>query len=197
MPRPEGPGHFEARIAKERDEAYRDRSRLFGVLSLTSNPTSIPMWAHYAATHAGFAIGFETASEPFTRAIAANKLRPVRYQQDRVSLTRGSGGQPWIHPDSIFLTKSPDWEYEQEWRWLECCDPKDYAELVASPGGELLYLRPIPSQCIRQVVVGYRAPHTLVESLQALRLTPEYSHLELLKIALNESCYRLDIEPLT
>jgi hypothetical protein len=196
MPGAEGIGHFEAKIAGERGENYRNKARLSGILSLASKADSIPMWAHYAAGHKGFVIGLDTATEPFDQAIAAGKLRRVRYQQDRISLTRGSGGQAWVGPDGIFHTKSTDWQYEQEWRWLECCDPGKYADLVTGPDGELLYLRPIPSHSIRQVIVGHRAARILIESLLALKLTADYRHLELLKIALHESSYTLEIEPL-
>jgi hypothetical protein len=191
---PDGLAPFEAKIATQREEGYREKSRLFGVLSLTSKRDSIPMWTHYAASHKGFAIGFDTGSGLFQQAISDSKLRPVQYQQDRISLTRGLEDRPWVHPDTILFTKSRDWEYEQEWRWLECCDPSDYAELVAGSTGELLFLRRIPPESIRQIVLGYRAERLLVESIQALKLSRDYGHLELLRVALNESCYKLEIE---
>ena len=114
--KPEDPAYFEETIAKRRDDEIREKSRLYGVLSLSERKDSIAMWTHYAASHTGFVIGFDTGTTFFNRALAENKLNPVRYEMERVGLTRGLPDKPWIKADAIFQTKSPDWAYEAEWR---------------------------------------------------------------------------------
>src|ERR1035441_6605412 len=38
----------------------------FGIFCMTEDPRSQLMWAHYAAKHTGFVIGFRTSLEPFS-----------------------------------------------------------------------------------------------------------------------------------
>jgi hypothetical protein len=183
---PEAPGHFEAKIAKKREAACEDESRNSCILSLAERRDLIPMWAHYADEHRGFVIGFDTGSAFFSQAIADRKLRPVRYQQERVSLTRGLlPDQPSVKPDAIFRTKSLDWAYEQEWRWVECCDPS-----------QPIYLRPIPSDSIREVVLGYRIDPKTAEAILALKSIADYEHVRLFRVVLSKSHYSLEVEPL-
>jgi hypothetical protein len=185
-------GHFEAKVARKRESDYHEKSRLYSVLSLTAKWDSIPMWTHYAAAHRGFVIAFDTESSLFHEAIKAGKLRCVQYRGERVSLTRGLRDQPWAHPDTIFCMKSKDWTYEEEWRWIESCDPNEYADLVSGPNGELLFLRPILPESVRQIFLGYRADPSLSETIQALRLTRDYGHLEIFQVVLSSSYYKLE-----
>ncbi len=137
----EGVGRYEAKVAKRRNAAFNERSHASGILSLTQEPDSIPMWAHYAATHTGFVMAFDTAGTLFKGAIESGKLLPVTYLSERVSLTRGLPGQPWVRPETIFRTKSGEWEYEQEWRWIENEIPRDW--IVQRSAGEI-FLGPVP-----------------------------------------------------
>src|ERR1041385_3130272 len=89
-----------------------------GVLSLTEKPDNLLMWAHYAQQHTGFVIEFN-ADEPFfhhkrTESDEFGYLRKVSYSINRpnVFLTK-------VSSTDMFLTKSKDWEYEQEWRKLK------------------------------------------------------------------------------
>jgi hypothetical protein len=188
-------GHFEAKIAKQRDALYDEKSRLCAILSLAQRNDSIPMWAHYADSHRGFVIAFGTGTSFLKDPIETGKLQRVRYQPKRVSLTRGLPGQPWVPPDAIFRTKSTDWEYEQEWRWLESGSPCSWAQVVEAPSGDL-FPRPTPPESIRQIILGHRADSSLINSIMALKSTSDYDHLQLFRIALKESYYKLDIEPL-
>ena len=151
----------------------------------------MPMWTHYSAAHSGFAIGFDMESDLFSSAKMEQKLRKVKYLEERVSLTRGPVG-----PDEILFSKSIDWQYEEEWRWIERGNPDDYAEVVRAKNGDLLFLRQIPAQCIQELILGCRIRPTLAGSLQGLRSTPSYNHLKLFTVELDESRYKLRIIPL-
>jgi hypothetical protein len=154
------------------------------------------MWAHYADSHRGFAIGFNTASSFFKEAVAVGKLKRVEYESERVTLTRGMQNKSWIDPNIIFMTKSTDWQYEKEWRWLECGHPSDYAKIVSTPSGELLYLRPFEPETIGEIIIGYRADGKLIESLLALASSKDFNHLNLFKVVLHKILYKLEVEPL-
>ncbi len=105
----EGLGHFEARLAKSRETQCLENSRTFGVLSLAQENNSIPMWTHYAATHSGFAIGFDAESGWLGQAIREQKLDRVRYIRERICSTRLSPDHPELELDDIFMTKSAEW----------------------------------------------------------------------------------------
>jgi hypothetical protein len=152
------------------------------------------MWAHYTHQQRGFVVGFDTNSDFFRHAIADRRLRKVDYQRHRVNSTRGLPNQPWVGPDAVLWTKSTEWEYEEEWRWIESSNPDAYDEVVAAPNGELVYLRHVPEESICEIVLGYRADSVLVESIEALKSTPTYKHLQLFKVALNESYYKLELQ---
>lgn len=194
---PEAPAHFEEKIAKKRETVCEGESQNAGILSLTEKRDSIPMWAHYADAHRGFAIGFDTGSSFFKPAIANGKVRRVRYECGRPSLTRGlPPDRPWEGPDSIFWTKSPEWSYELEWRWIECSAPLDYAEVLTTAGGQILYLRPLPPGTVCEVVLGYRVDPKTAEEILALKSTAEYEHLHLSKVVLSKTHYSLEVTPL-
>lgn len=194
--RPEELGHFQAKLAKQGDEYYREKSRQCGVLSLASKNNSIPMWTHYADSHRGFVIGFDTTSGLFRKAIDDENLRLVDYEKDRVSVTGGVQGNPGVNPDIILRTKSGDWAYEEEWRWIESMDPSGYDELKPGPNGELIFLRRIPAESIRQIIIGFRASFPLSETIQALTRMSELAHIEVFKVALSASHYSLEFERL-
>jgi hypothetical protein len=189
VPAADGIVHFEAK-AKARDVHFRELSRLYGVLCLTTKKDSIPMWTHYAAAHEGFVIGFDTKSEFIANAISGGELSPVTYQPERPSLT----GK---YPTLIFLTKSTEWVSEEEWRWVKCCrSPSEYDEVLPSSSGELLYLCRFQPSSVREIILGCRANSTLKKSIQALTLTSEYRHVSLSRMALDEHHYQLQIESL-
>ena len=194
-PGPDRLGPVEKRAAKKRDSRAHEQARLYGVLSLTEKKDSILMWAHYAAAHTGFVIGFNTGRGLLAE--AERKLQKVLYHPERPSSTRGLPGQPWRGPDTIHVIKNSDWQHEREWRWIETCSPYDYAEVVAAPNGELLFLRRIPSDSIREVVLGCRSGSSLEESLRTLKSgDPDYRDLDLFKAARSSHGYGLVIKPL-
>jgi hypothetical protein len=192
---PDDPAHFEAKCDRKRQAEFLEKSRLYGVVSLTRRNNSIPMWTFYAASHRGFAIGFDTTSSFFRRAIDDRNLRRVDYGSQRVISTRGlPPDQPWVKPDAVLLMKSADWKHEEEWRWIDCCGPDGYDEVGSTPNGEPVYLRSIPPGSILEVILGCRATSDLAESIHALKSTAEYQHLKVLKVALSRSRYDLEIE---
>ena len=192
VPGPQGLGHFELSTARRRDDEYDEKSRVTGVLSLTAKRDSIPMWTHYAESHRGFVIGFDTKSAFFSEAIKADKLARVDYQKDRVSLTRGLEAASWTHPDAIFTTKSTEWEYEEEWRWLELAPPEG-AEVVTASNGELVFLRPLPPESVCEVILGCRADRCLTESILAIKSSTDYQHVTLFRVETDDNAYKLNI----
>src|SRR5579862_6421181 len=107
-----------------------------GILSLTEKPDNLLMWGHYSRGHTGFVLGLDTEDESFRallgksailRKVHYTKVRPGRgfdlgsYAQGPVAYVGPMSERESLNEEWLF-SKSTDWEYEQEWRfvrWLE------------------------------------------------------------------------------
>ena len=74
-------------LAKASQEAQGESfGKAFGILSLSERRDSLLMWAHYARSHTGLAVGFD-ASNPFFAQMSSDQsrgsLRPVAYRRER------------------------------------------------------------------------------------------------------------------
>ena len=88
-------------------DAWRDARRAMGVLSLTAKPTDMLMWGHYANSHQGACLEFDTSHPPFNLAhrICYDDERPIfrPLNADRSDLM-----------ERTLLRKAKVWEYEDE-----------------------------------------------------------------------------------
>jgi hypothetical protein len=136
-----------------------------GVLCLTVDPKDLLMWAHYASSHTGLCLGFDSNHAPFDEA------RPVKYLSERPSL---SGLDPTRLDaravEDVLLRKSPHWKYEQEWRVVKrpvrddekdfyraqmeigAANADDVANLLATQGGPGYYH--FGHQALKRVIFG-------------------------------------------
>jgi hypothetical protein len=110
-------------MKKELDYAITDRLSKTGVYCLSAVNDDILMWSHYADGHKGFCLEHEGGDEK----TFLKRARKVRYQlklpivnyfdailRDRTLL------------DTILLTKSEKWSYENEWRIIQVDGPGIY-----------------------------------------------------------------------
>lgn len=113
---------------------WADYLKHLRILCVTESNTNLLMWAHYADNHAGAAIRFRCIPEKDSPLLAAV---PVKYTESAPYIgsldewIRHLTGQQKIDYDKHFLklvtTKSPHWEYEQEWRLINFA-PKSESE---------------------------------------------------------------------
>jgi hypothetical protein len=139
-------------------KGYQERQaesfgKAYGILSLSGRKDSLLMWAHYARSHTGLAVGFD-AGNPFfaqTRSESGKRvLRPVAYRSERPRVDhRGRLN------DDVFFTKSPEWEYEMEWRAILPLD-EAHAKHPPEADGEPIHLFHIPEAARVEVVLGAR-----------------------------------------
>jgi len=104
---------------------YKEKIRNFGILCLSSNDhvnpflsvsvpekkdprTNILMWSHYANSHSGFVIEFDTTF------MAGLEIKKVEYSNYRSFLTFEDIDDNNFK--KIFYRKSEEWMYEQEYR---------------------------------------------------------------------------------
>lgn len=91
-----------------------------GICCLTKKPDNILMWSHYAENHKGFVVEFtlEHKTNEMTMDNIEHKLFgwDVEYLEDMPIIVAGSRGFDAVK--DVFLIKSPDWQYESEYRVL-------------------------------------------------------------------------------
>lgn len=126
------------------DQNVRDT----GVCSFGGDARSIPMWAHYSASHKGICLQFEVARDHATFAQAV----PVEYNQQYPKVN-------WLWEfnksiKEVMLRKHPDWSYEKEHR-------------IVIPGGAGRYhsFRP---EALTGVILGCRADESVITKLKEM-----------------------------
>jgi len=94
-----------------------------GVLSFSKKYSDILMWAHYADSHKGICIGFDSCELSFTfrgMPLPPEQVKYPKYNEypkwnpfDVIEVTPSSSEEIC---DILYFTKSRDWKYEEEWR---------------------------------------------------------------------------------
>jgi Protein of unknown function (DUF2971) len=107
-----------AHWAKARLQRARHR-RSLGVFCLTEEANNQLMWVHYAASHTGFVVGFNTSDQLFSEGGAL--LGKVDYTDDPLPVIP-AGTDP---PNEVVLKKARCWKYENEWRCIRTFGLKD------------------------------------------------------------------------
>lgn len=161
-----------------------------GILSLSETIYNSLLWAHYADSHRGFAIEFNTENSFFNRRRSDKDelfhLRKVIYK-NRSSLGRTLLD---LDGDDLLLTKEACWEYEAEWRILA---PLENADKVLNSGNDEIYLFEIPPSVITGIIVGSRAPESLYKDIQARIKLLDKHQIDLKKAVLDTENQRIRI----
>ena len=146
------------------------------------------MWAHYAESHSGFLLEFDSESSFFKQQLSPEdklrKLRKVHYSSKRPSLTFQEANRL-----TDFLTKSREWSYEREWRMIR---PLQEATVTIKAGHEAIHLFSFPPNAIRSITFGARvdASKTL-ELRRILAESNDYRHVVCLQARLSDRHYAL------
>jgi hypothetical protein len=110
------------------DPVFQVQYRRFGILSLTANPGSLPMWAYYGDSHKGMCIGLssETIAKHQITLMQQNELlmlHKVNYVTSLpvVNIDIGPSGmteEELIDLEKTLYTKSKFWKHEDEYRLI-------------------------------------------------------------------------------
>ncbi|MBK5345541.1 DUF2971 domain-containing protein [Pseudomonas sp. TH49] len=121
-------------VAKTVEELNGKLQNSYKICSLTERLDSLPLWAHYAKNHSGFAMEYDFRSLPFDSLLGL-ALWPVRYSGVFNASDLLLGVKTKKSFNNLFgiiaaLHKSPDWFYEEEWRLVladsASMPPKNY-----------------------------------------------------------------------
>jgi hypothetical protein len=161
-----------------------------GACCFSEVPDSLLMWSHYADSHSGFVIEFDSAHPHFheqrTEEDELRHLRRVEYREGRPSgpLTELSGVE-------IFFVKSSHWSYEREWRMLRSFSD---ASIIEKKSPHTIYLFSYPIECIRSVIIGARMKSDTEDELRrVLQAIGSRSPIQLQRATLDESHFGLII----
>lgn len=168
----------------------RKFEELIGLLCLTELPTSLLMWAHYADSHKGFVVEFDSEAPFFKQRLddedEFRHLRKVCYQASRPSIVLAE-----VQNFEQFLIKSNDWAYEAEWRMLM---PLSMASQKIGDGPDAIHLFKFPASIIKTIVLGCQMKEQKkLEVQEVLWSNSQYSHVKLKQARIDNTCYRISI----
>jgi hypothetical protein len=163
-------------------------------LCVTKRNNNALMWSHYAESHKGLAVGFNSDCSFFQpgNGKAKQGLREVIYSEKRESAFTGNSISNMDEElEKYFFTKSCDWEYEEE---LRICAFTQFADVKDNFRGEDLYLFSFPTECVEEIILGFRM------SEENKKKTVEianriYPTAKLFQAILSETDFDLDILP--
>lgn len=194
--RPKAQANFPHLINKSLPEIkamfHRVFNRSIGVLCLTASPDNLLMWAHYADEHRGFLIEFESDSPFFDQRSGHSDyrfLQRVQYhaQRPRFVLKDVDGSE-------MFLTKSIDWEYEQEWRMFL---PLQQAQQKLTIDEQDICLFNFPKSAVKSITFGCRTSNEIkIALLDILINDPDYHGTLVQQAQLDDSHYKINITSL-
>ena len=157
------------------------------VLSLAENCDSLLMWAHYAASHTGFSIGFNKDEKILDRPTPLfHYFDAVSYCHHRATGKRFTDIQDY----EIYFRKSSEWSYEKEWRLIETISAIDGDVEEAKSN----WTFPLVTDSIKTVVVGHRGGWVLPKILKFLKEDPRYANVTLQFAVPDVQKYRLNLQ---
>jgi Protein of unknown function (DUF2971) len=163
-----------------------------GVLSLSEDPLSLLMWSHYAHSHQGFVLEFDTNSELFLPPPGVHKEfsgpHKVLYSTKRLTIDLDNSDLAI----NFLRTKPAEWSYEKEWRLLRPLNKKDHiAHNPSSPFD--IHLYKIPIGTIRSVLVGDRMSKVDFERIsETLSTFSNNTKIRLFGVRMHESEFALE-----
>lgn len=130
-------------VTNEMVDAIQDQYRVY---SLSTHPDSTLMWSHYADSCRGICLEFSVHNELFCGAL------PVEYHDSyQLFSVIATDGDANIRP---LLTKSSDWNYEDEFRLIASAPPSVFPNVLTTKNGFL----PIPAGALQSVIMGANMP---------------------------------------
>ena len=169
------------------------------LLSLAKQRDNLLMWCHYANSHQGYVLGFDSGSCFFNPGNGKGKdgLRNVEYSDTRFKCPVDFGElSPEKQEEAMtgtLFTKSRCWEYENEMRIL--ASPKLASSIKILPNDEYCYLYDFPRDAIREVILGFAMPEEKRQEITKI-IKEKFSKAILFQAELHEDDFALKIAPI-
>ena len=178
------------------NDYIRRLSEEFVFLSLSSEPSDVTMWAHYADSHRGFLIGFDDNHEFFgpTERFKTG-LRSMNYEKERFQMTaemlRDQSIRTEAH-DKVFFNKSPEWRYEQERRVISYPGKAD--RVKGQYSSNPIYLFRFPPDLVKEIRIGFRMSADKKKEVLALQQN-KYPDAAVYQMHIDKYAYALKAIP--
>ena len=171
------------------NKAHAVLEQLVGVLCLTENENNHLMWAHYANSHKGLLIEFDTNDSFFdqrkSETDSLRRLVKVDYQSKRKRYTLSH-----LKEEDLYTVKDIAWEYENEWRMMVALEDAD--EKI-DQHGDNIHLFKFPFKAIKRVVLGANSTEIL-EKKVVDAWHNNFSHAKLCRAEVDQKDYILKYE---
>jgi len=176
--------------------------REVGIFSLSSNPDSLLMWAHYADSHRGILIELDSekleshfSNKNKSTYSEFGKIHKIKYSKTRPG-PEGVNGLllPNKQIPLSFLQKSIEWEYENEYRIF--METKDCDESKGDKS-EINMFR-IPEDSIKRIIIGTGISDgniirkIKVDLQEAKARNSKLRHVEIARSSMDHNTYSLD-----
>lgn len=161
----------------------------FGIFSLTEKPDNLLMWAHYAASHEGFVIGFDSDQPCFHEknrpGDELHHIRKVEYRENRPALAFSE-----ISGTEILMIKSTQWSYEQEWRIIRHLQE---ANKIIQAHPYPIHLFQFPSAAVSEIILGCRMNEEKREDITKILMSDSFRHVQIHQAKSDEIEFKLQI----
>jgi len=132
-------------------------SKDIGILSLTKNDESRPMWAYYAKEHTGFMVQI---SDKFLHTLEPNEAYDI-FKDINYSTKRPKNVDIYESFNEVYYTKDNAWEHEREFRVIQ--ELEDIPLYTTDTNGVNVHCSIIPEEYIIKIVLGSRSSEELKE----------------------------------
>lgn len=161
--------------SKYADEAITvaNKTSGYGVVSLSASFDNLLLWSHYTNNHTGIAIGFDIEHSFFKNLFSTGKdlISHVRYGNKRCDYSYEHERLVDATMFDWLTTKSPLWEYEEEWRIItRAIDEK------AVVNGRKGFVD-VPPVCVKHVILGIKRSQQTLD--RAILFKNNNPHIEL------------------
>lgn len=151
---------------------------------LTCHVNSILMWSHYAFQHTGICLEFNTEGNFFSKALK------VTYCKSLPVITADLFADQNALTQTILLTKSDEWSYENEYRLL-VRDGEVDPQFSVTCHDEFVSL---PDQALTAVIAGPKCSDASIEGIQRL-ITKHAPHVQLKRAVCVPHKYEISVSP--
>lgn len=166
----EGIKKFGPRLAKQAIDDVMNKS---GVKCFTPNNANILMWSHYANSHKGICLEFDTLVDPEFFVYPINVVYSEEYPNLEFTDKKFT--------TDVLRTKSKDWEYEQE---VRICKPQ-FGYYCFNP------------ESLRSVIFGCNTEaDKQSQIIEIVRRNMSLNHVRFYKCHTHPNQFKLEIRPL-
>lgn len=170
------------------NEMHKTLENHIGIFSLTECDHNLLMWAHYANSHKGYVIEFDSEHDFFNQKKSDNdvirSLEKVSYSNYRPKLEMVS-----IENIDPFIVKSKEWKYEKEWRMLHSLKDSD-VKITEKPYD--IHLFKVPFEAINSISIGARATDEIISLIKnKLFSNNSLKHVQLSRFQIHDSEFKL------